>query len=80
LDNFISQIAAALERGSFSDLRHHAEQADDSERLYMTLLNSISHEFHTPLSVISGAVGSLLDPKHNPPELSRRASMSPCAI
>jgi two-component system, OmpR family, sensor histidine kinase KdpD len=71
LDNFISQIAAALERETFSELRHHAELAAASERLYQTLLNSISHEFRTPLSIISGAVSSLLDPELGLSEKSR---------
>ncbi len=71
LDNFVSQIAAALERESFSELRHHAELAAASERLYQTLLNSISHEFRTPLSIISGAVSSLLDPESGLPATSR---------
>jgi two-component system sensor histidine kinase KdpD len=61
LENFISQIAAAVERERFSELRHRAELDDVSEQLYKTLLNSISHEFRTPLAVITGAAGSLLD-------------------
>ena len=61
LENFTSQIAAALERETFSEYRHQAEMNAVSEKLYQTLLNSISHEFRTPLAVIGGAAGSLLD-------------------
>ncbi|MDD5672801.1 MAG: sensor histidine kinase KdpD [Chitinivibrionales bacterium] len=52
LQMFIQQITLALER---LHLR--------SERLNKTLLNSISHEFRTPLTTITGAAGGLLDPK-----------------
>ena len=72
LDNFISQIAAALEREIFSELRHQAELTAASESLYQTLLHSISHEFRTPLSIISGAISTLLDSHLDLPEKSRR--------
>jgi two-component system sensor histidine kinase KdpD len=52
LQMFIQQITLALER---LHLR--------SERLNKTLLNSISHEFRTPLAAITSAASGLLDPK-----------------
>jgi len=72
LDNFVSQIAAALEREAFNEVRHHAELGAASERLYRTLINSISHEFRTPLSIISGAISGLLDPQLNLSAANRR--------
>ncbi len=35
----------------------------ESERLYTTLLNSISHELRTPIATIAGAASSLLNPQ-----------------
>ncbi|HOT97371.1 MAG TPA: sensor histidine kinase KdpD [bacterium] len=61
LANFCSQIAAAIERERFIENRHQVELADASEKLFKTLLNSVSHEFRTPLSVISGAIETLTD-------------------
>ncbi len=61
LANFCSQIAAAIERERFIENRHQVELADASEKLFKTLLNSVSHEFRTPLSVISGAIDTLTD-------------------
>ena len=36
---------------------------EESERLYKILLNSVSHEFRTPLTAIRGSVNLLLDDK-----------------
>ncbi len=73
LENFASQIAGALEREKFSEYRHKAELNNVSDKLYQTLLNSISHEFRTPLAVISGAAGSLLDGNLKLTQSSHRA-------
>ncbi|MCI0710944.1 MAG: ATP-binding protein [Chloroflexi bacterium] len=43
----------------------------ESERLYTTLLNSISHELRTPIATIAGAASSLLDPITGCDETSR---------
>lgn len=60
LQTFLHQIAIALEREM---LRAAAEQTHllaESERLYKTLFNSISHELRTPISAIMSASESLL--------------------
>jgi two-component system, OmpR family, sensor histidine kinase KdpD len=62
LENLAGQAASALERERFNEERRRAETADASERLFKTLLNTISHEFRTPLAVISGVTASLTDP------------------
>lgn len=41
----------------------HAKWLAESERLHRTLLNSISHDFRTPLASIMGAVTSLIEEK-----------------
>jgi two-component system sensor histidine kinase KdpD len=44
----------------------------ESERLYTTLLNSISHELRTPIAGMAGAADSLLDPAVAADEAARR--------
>jgi two-component system sensor histidine kinase KdpD len=71
LQTFLHQIAVALER---ERLRAAAEQAQvlaASERLYKTLLNSISHGLRTPLAAITGASTSLLE-NHTAENAERR--------
>jgi two-component system sensor histidine kinase KdpD len=63
VENLAAQIAAALEREELSEeaqqSRVRAEITAQSERLTATLLNSISHEFRTPLSVMSASAEAL---------------------
>jgi two-component system sensor histidine kinase KdpD len=61
LENFIRQIASAIERETLNDITKKAVVVEESERLYKTLFNSISHEIRTPLSAIMGASETLLD-------------------
>jgi two-component system sensor histidine kinase KdpD len=55
----VGQIAAALEREELNAEAKHSRVIAESERLYGTLLNSISHEFRTPLAVINGSSEAL---------------------
>ncbi len=61
LENFIRQIASAIERETLNELTKKAVVVEESERLYKTLFNSISHEMRIPLSAIMGASETLLD-------------------
>jgi len=61
LENFIRQIASAIERETLNEITKKAVVVEESERLYKTLFNSISHEMRTPLSAIMGASETLLD-------------------
>ncbi len=63
LENFIRQIASAVERETLNDITKKAVVVEESEKLYKTLFNSISHEMRTPLSAIMGASETLLDGK-----------------
>ncbi|MBN1396519.1 MAG: sensor histidine kinase KdpD [Bacteroidetes bacterium] len=60
LDNFIAQIASAIERELLNDVAKKSIIVSESERLYKTLFNSISHELRTPISAIMGASENLL--------------------
>jgi len=62
LETFTSQIALVIERELLDEAAEQAVMLRESERLYTTLLNSISHELRTPIATIAGAASSLLDP------------------
>lgn len=63
LENFIYQIASALEREFLNDKAKESMVLTESDRLYKTLFNSISHELRTPIATIMGATSSLIDEK-----------------
>ena len=60
LENFISQIASAVERELLNEVTKKSIIVAESEKLYKTLFNSISHELRTPLATIMGASENLL--------------------
>ncbi len=62
LQTFISQISLVVERELLDESAEQTMMLRESERLYTTLLNSISHELRTPIATITGAASSLLDP------------------
>ena len=55
-----SMIAIAIERAGAIERLTHAEAARESEELRTLLLDSVTHEFRTPLTGIKAAVTSLL--------------------
>ncbi|HTR80304.1 MAG TPA: sensor histidine kinase KdpD [Bacteroidota bacterium] len=59
LDNFIAQIASAMERELLNDVNKKSIVVAESERLYKILFNSISHELRTPIAAIMGASENL---------------------
>jgi two-component system, OmpR family, sensor histidine kinase KdpD len=61
LENFISQITSAIERELLNELNRRSVVVAESERLYKTLFNSISHEFRTPIATIIGVSENLLE-------------------
>ena len=68
LETFAQQISLVLEK---EKLRSHSAQAQllaKSDQLHRTLLNSISHELKTPLSVIQSALEGI-----SPGEVSSRS-------
>lgn len=62
LETFTSQIALVIERELLDEAAEQSVMLRESERLYTTLLNSISHELRTPIATITGSASSLLDP------------------
>ncbi|MCF8347031.1 MAG: DUF4118 domain-containing protein [Bacteroidales bacterium] len=60
-DTFLVQISNALEREFLGELAQKVRFLDESDRLYKTLFNSISHELRIPVATIMGASDSILN-------------------
>ena len=59
LETFATQIALLIERDRFMREAEAAKLEEKSRRLQKTLLDSVSHEFKTPLAVIATATENL---------------------
>lgn len=64
-DTFLTQIANALEREFLGELAQKARFLDESDKLYKTLFNSISHELRIPVATIQGSADTLLSSPHS---------------
>lgn len=61
--SFITQMCGIYEKELSRELLQKVELSKESDRLYDTLIDSISHEFRTPIAVISGASSVLFEDK-----------------
>jgi len=59
-DAFIAQVSGKLEREYLRNMARHALVLSESDKLYKTLFNSISHELRIPVATIMGASDLLL--------------------
>lgn len=57
---YFTQVSNALERETLGELALKARVLDESDKLYKTLFNLISHEFRIPIAAIMGASDTLL--------------------
>ncbi len=64
-DAFISQISGKFEREFLRNMAKQAFLLNESDKLYKTLFNSISHELRIPVATILGASDSLLMVNHS---------------
>ncbi len=64
LETFVNHIALAIERELLDETAQHAAVSAESERLYATLLDSVSQELRTPIAKISEATNGLLNAHH----------------
>jgi two-component system, OmpR family, sensor histidine kinase KdpD len=71
---FISQISGKFEREYLRNMARQAYMLTESDKLYKTLFNSISHELRIPVATIMGASDSLLTTNHTA-EISRELSI-----
>jgi two-component system sensor histidine kinase KdpD len=62
---YISQISGKFEREFLREAAKSAFILNESDKLYKTLFNSISHELRIPVATIMGASDSLLNTGHN---------------
>jgi len=60
-DIFLTQIANTLEHHYFAQLARRTTFRDASDKLYKTLLNSLSTELQTPVAIIGNASKSLIN-------------------
>ena len=67
---FISQISGKFEREYLRNMAKQAYLLNESDKLYKTLFNSISHELRIPVATIIGASDTLL--MENYPEETKR--------
>jgi K+-sensing histidine kinase KdpD len=65
-DAFLTQVSNALEREILAEIAQKVRFLDESDRLFKTLFNSISHEFRIPVATIMGAADSMLNAANNP--------------
>jgi two-component system, OmpR family, sensor histidine kinase KdpD len=70
---FISQISGKFEREYLRNMARQAFLLNESDKLYRTLFNSISHELRIPVATIMGASDSLLTISH-PEEIRKELS------
>ena len=69
-DAYVAQISAKFEREILRTVAHKAHLLDESDKLYKTLFNSISHEFRIPVTAIMAASDTLLT-EHYPIEVQQ---------
>jgi len=62
LQALVGQIGASAENIRLSENSREAWKQAEVEKLRSSLLSSVSHDLHIPLSVIKGSASSLLDP------------------
>jgi two-component system sensor histidine kinase KdpD len=72
LDTFAGQIAAAIERTVLAADRAELARRAEAESVRNALLNAISHDLRTPLSVLVGASSTLADDAAALSESARR--------
>ncbi|MCX6333756.1 MAG: DUF4118 domain-containing protein, partial [Bacteroidia bacterium] len=70
---FISQISGKFEREYLRNMAKQVYLLNESDKLYKTLFNSISHELRIPVATIMGASDSLLTTQH-PEEIRKELS------
>jgi len=70
---FISQISGKFEREYLRKIAKQGFLLNESDKLYKTLFNSISHELRIPVATIMGASDSLLTIQH-PEEIRNELS------
>ncbi|HEV8549217.1 MAG TPA: ATP-binding protein, partial [Polyangiaceae bacterium] len=72
VDAFAVQMAMAIERTQLAEETERARREVETEQLRSSLLSSVSHDLRTPLAVITGAAGTLVENQPNVDDRTRR--------
>ncbi len=72
LQSVCRQVGISLEQRFVRKRLREAERLQESEKMHQTLLNSISHEFRTPLAAITASASALIDDSGKTDEASRK--------
>ncbi len=72
VDAFAAQLAMAIERAHLAEETQRARRAVEAEQLRSSLLSSVSHDLRTPLAVITGAAGTLVEDEASLDAANRR--------
>jgi two-component system sensor histidine kinase KdpD len=72
LEAFATQAGMAVESDRYADEARKAQLEVEVEKSRNALLNSVSHDLRTPLSAITGAASTLLEPDDRLPAAARR--------
>jgi two-component system sensor histidine kinase KdpD len=64
-NTFLSQISAAIEREFLDEMAKKAQILDESDKLYKTLFNTISHELRIPVATIMAASETMQNQNHS---------------
>lgn len=65
-EGFLPQISGKIEREFLRNVARDAYILNESDKLYKTLFNSISHELRIPVSTIMGASDTLIAQEYSP--------------
>lgn len=71
LETFANGLALAIERTLLAKESHVARLSAEAEKMRNILLNSVSHDLRTPLTVIAGAASALSEGKGDGKELAK---------
>lgn len=61
---YLSQISGRFERETLNKIAQKAFLLDESDKLYKTLFNSVSHEFRIPVTTILAATDTLMSEQY----------------
>lgn len=64
-ETYLNQISGKFEREKLNEMAKKAYMLDESDKLYKTLFNSISHELRIPVTTIIGATDTLMSEQYS---------------
>lgn len=72
VETFSGLVGSAIERTQLTDEARRARLRAETEHLRNALLSSVSHDFRTPLGVVTGATSVLLDEEAETDDATKR--------